>query len=96
MNRDDAVVVRKFYNLEEANLAASVLRDNGLECEVLPDDAGGAYPMLHLTTGIRVIVERIAEEAARGLLDGMTDISDEELNRQAEAAGEESEGEEPS
>ncbi len=87
MNLDDAVVLKKFYNLEEANLAASVLRDRGIECEVLSDDAGGAYPMLHLTTGIRLIVDRSAEESCRDILDAIGEISEEELNRQAEAAG---------
>jgi len=94
VNLDDAVVLRKFYNLEEANVVASVLRDRGIACEVLHDDAGGAYPMLHLTIGIRLVVEKFAEAAARDVLDSIQPISDDELDRQAEAAGMESDNEE--
>lgn len=90
MNLDDAVVLRKFYTMEEASIAASVLDSRGIECEVLPDDAGGAYPMLHMTAGIRLLVDYRSLDAARAVLEEVSDISDEELGRQAEAATPES------
>ena len=56
MNLDDAVVLETFPNRIAAEMAAGVLESEGIECMVLADDAGGAYPMLQFVRGVRVLV----------------------------------------
>ncbi|MBB5773993.1 putative signal transducing protein [Nonomuraea jabiensis] len=51
----------------EAELIAGLLRANGLTALVSPDDVGGLEPQLQLQ-GVRVLVARSQEAAARELL----------------------------
>ncbi len=68
MNREpdlgaDVVVVRTFANTVHAGLAASWLAAANIESMTLADDAGGAYPFLQVTRGVKVLVR--SEDAAR-------------------------------
>jgi Putative prokaryotic signal transducing protein len=51
----------------EAELLAGMLRSNGLTAAVSADDAGGLEPQLQIH-GVRVLVTRSDEAAARRLL----------------------------
>ncbi|MBO0813653.1 MAG: DUF2007 domain-containing protein [Actinobacteria bacterium] len=51
----------------EAELIVGMLRSNGLRAVVSADDAGGVEPQLQLQ-GVRVLVARADETAARQLL----------------------------
>lgn len=44
MNEDGLVTVKVFKNGMEAEVAGSLLRANGIEFQILADDAGGSYP----------------------------------------------------
>lgn len=50
------VVVATYGTRAEAELAAGLLRSEGIECTVSADDAGGAYGGMVLSTGARVLV----------------------------------------
>ena len=52
----------------EAELIIGLLRSNGLRAAVAADDAGGQNPQLQLGEGVRVLVARSDEAAARRIL----------------------------
>jgi hypothetical protein len=52
----------------EAELIIGLLRSNGLRAAVAADDAGGQNPQLQLGEGVRVLVARSDEAAARQIL----------------------------
>jgi hypothetical protein len=66
--QDDAVVVEKFSNRLEAEMAAGLLEAEGIQAFVSADDAGGAYPPLQYVRGVRLIVFPEDEVRARELL----------------------------
>jgi hypothetical protein len=59
----------------EAVLMVGYLQDNGVWAAVSADDAGGQEPQLQLQ-GVRVLVARSDEAAARELLAALDDPSD--------------------
>lgn len=63
------VVVRRFMNEAEADLARAILAANGIEAAVLRDDAGGMIPAMSLMSEIRLVVAPEDAEAAREVLD---------------------------
>jgi hypothetical protein len=63
------VVVRRFMNEAEADLAKAILAANGIEAAVLRDDAGGMIPAMSLMSEIRLVVAPEDAEAAREVLD---------------------------
>lgn len=63
------VVVRRFMNEAEADLARAILAANGIEASVLRDDAGGMIPAMSLMSEIRLVVAPEDAEAAREVLD---------------------------
>jgi hypothetical protein len=65
------VVLRKFRSEPVARLAASALEGEGVSCIVSRDDAGGAYPFLVGTLGIRLLVASSDENRAREILTAM-------------------------
>jgi hypothetical protein len=69
MKDKDEVVVRTYSNEIEADLAASWLKAEGIAYEVISDDAGGALPMLQMTRGIKLVVDRADEDRANEILD---------------------------
>ena len=69
MTHSDLVVVHRFPDRIEADLAASALEAAGIESMVAADDAGGTQPGLWEGEGISVLVRREDEEAAREILE---------------------------
>jgi len=65
VTQDDAVVLEKFYNRLEADMAAGLL---GIQAFVSADDAGGTYPPLQYLRGVRLIVFSEDEARAREIL----------------------------
>lgn len=63
------VVVRRFMNEAEADLAKAILAANGIEAAVLRDDAGGMIPAMSLMSEIRLVVAPEDADAAREVLD---------------------------
>jgi len=66
MNR---VVIRRFQNGAEADLAKAILEANGIEAAVLRDDAGGMIPAMSLMSDLRLVVAPQDAEAAREVLE---------------------------
>jgi hypothetical protein len=66
MNR---IVIRRFQNGPEADLAKAILEANGIEAAVLRDDAGGMLPAMSLMSDIRLVVAPQDAEAAREVLE---------------------------
>ena len=64
MKSEDSVVIARFVDRMEAELAAARLRSDGIEPVLLMDDGGGAIPALDLTRGIRLAVAPENEEIA--------------------------------
>jgi hypothetical protein len=65
----EVVVVRVFSNTLEADLASSWLEAEGVEFTVLADDAGGTYPFLQVTRGVKLLVRAADEDRAKEILD---------------------------
>jgi hypothetical protein len=63
------VVVRRFMSEAEADLARAILAANGIEANLLRDDAGGMLPAMSLLSEIRLVVAPDDAEAAREVLD---------------------------
>jgi hypothetical protein len=63
------VVVRRFMNEAEADLAQAILAANGIEALVLRDDAGGMLPAMSFASEIRLVVAPEDAELAREVLD---------------------------
>ena len=68
MTQDDAVVLEKFYNRLEADMAAGLLEAEGIQAFVSADGAGGTYPPLQYLRGVRLIVFSEDEARAREIL----------------------------
>lgn len=68
MTQDDTVVVEKFSNRLEAEMAAGLLAAEGIQAFVSADDAGGTYPPLQYLGGVRLIVFSEDETRAREIL----------------------------
>jgi hypothetical protein len=84
LNPEDTVVVETFPNKAAADLAASLLESEGVETWVIADDAGGTYPALQLTQGVRLLVLRENEEWAKEILEGMYENLPDEFREEAE------------
>ena len=69
MSWDNAVVIQTFPSRILAELAAGLLKTEGIDCQVLADDAGGAYPMLQFIRGVRLLVAKEDEARARQVLE---------------------------
>ena len=66
---ENAVKIRTYSDEFAAELAASWLAEEKIPYEIVTDDAGGAYPMLHVTKGVRLYVEKPNEERAKAVLE---------------------------
>jgi hypothetical protein len=53
----DWVVLRKYFNQYEADMAAGILEAHGIPALVLSDNAGGALPALALAFPTRLMVQ---------------------------------------
>jgi hypothetical protein len=68
VTQDETVVVEKFSNRLEAEMAAGLLGAEGIQAFVSADDAGGTYPPLQYLGGVRLIVFLEDETRARQIL----------------------------
>jgi len=64
----DLVTLQTFPNQTLANLAKNTLEAAGIPAIANADDCGGMEPQLQLTLGVRLLVTRENEEAARAVL----------------------------
>ncbi len=61
----DIVEIAKFSGEFEAQIALAHLASEGIEANIVTDDAGGAFPTLSmLTGGVRIIVRTQDAQAA--------------------------------
>ena len=91
----DSVVVATYGTRSEAEMAAELLRGQGIESFLSLDDAGGAYPMLDLVRGVRIRVVPEDETRARELLEQHLagEIADGDIDEDpADASGDSAEG----
>ncbi|MEO7218922.1 MAG: DUF2007 domain-containing protein [Gemmatimonadaceae bacterium] len=56
-NSDDPVVIRIFSDAISAHIAQAALDANGIRSIIIGDDAGGAYPALTFSNGVRLAVQ---------------------------------------
>jgi hypothetical protein len=68
MKSSDLVTVGVFPVEALARVAASALEAAGIRVMVKSDDLGGTLPGLHPTRGVRLLVNKSDEEAARAIL----------------------------
>jgi hypothetical protein len=61
-------VVESYPNRPLAEIAAGLLESAEIPHRIISDDAGGAYPMLDLTHGVRLVVARADLQRARNIL----------------------------
>ncbi len=73
MNLDDAIVLETFSSRIEAEMAAGLLESEGVPAMVMADDAGGAYPALQFTRGVRLMVAAEDQYRAREILKAMAE-----------------------
>jgi len=64
----ERIVLEKFFNRLEAEMAAGILEAEGIATLVLADDAGGAYPPLQMARGVRLLVAPEDEARAKDIL----------------------------
>ena len=69
MQLDDPVLLKTFPSVSAAEIAASRLRANGIECLIKTDDAGGMLPPLQTQEGVKLYVPRNQRDEALALLD---------------------------
>ena len=62
------VVVAEFENELEAELAIGHLKAAGIEAHLVKDDAGGMFPSLQQTEGVRVLVDEAHRQEAEKIL----------------------------
>lgn len=54
---DEPVVIRIFGDAISAHIAQAALDANGIRSIIIGDDAGGAYPALTFSNGVRLAVQ---------------------------------------
>jgi nitrogen fixation protein len=65
----DIVVIRTFGDAISAHIAQAALDANDIQSIVVGDDAGGAYPALTFSNGVRLAVQHVDAVRALRLLD---------------------------
>lgn len=66
---EDVVVIRTFADGISAHIAQAALDANGIQSIIVGDDAGGAYPALTFSNGVRLAVRHSDAVHALRLLD---------------------------
>ena len=69
MDDSTLVVVHRFNNRQEAEMAVSALDAAEIDAMIKDDDAGGMRPSLSFVHGVEVLVRSDDEGAARDVLD---------------------------
>lgn len=62
------VVVGKFDNAFEAEIAKGHLEAAGIDASILKDDGGGMFPSLQQTAGVQLVVAKTQEKKAKAIL----------------------------
>ncbi|MEO7042378.1 MAG: DUF2007 domain-containing protein [Gemmatimonadaceae bacterium] len=70
---NDIVVIRTFGDAISAHIAQAALEANEIRSIIIGDDAGGAYPALTFSNGVRLAVQHIDAVRALRLLDEKPD-----------------------
>jgi len=70
----DIVVIRTYADAISAHIAQAALDANGIRSIIVGDDAGGAYPALTFSNGVRLAVEHADAVNALRLLDTETEL----------------------
>ena len=81
MNLDRAVVLRTYASEALASVANSRLGFEGIEAYIQKDDCGGAYPSLHISTGVRLLVKPEDMEDAEKILNQMEAEESQKVER---------------
>lgn len=66
---NDIVVIRTFADTISAHIAQAALDANDIRSIIVGDDAGGAYPALTFSNGVRLAVQHSDAMKALRLLD---------------------------
>lgn len=66
---NDIVVIRTFPDAISAHIAQAALDANDIRSIIVGDDAGGAYPALTFSNGVRLAVQHSDAVKALRLLD---------------------------
>ncbi|MFO8061551.1 MAG: DUF2007 domain-containing protein [bacterium] len=61
-------VLRIYNEKSEAEIVKGLMESEGIECNIVTDDAGGIYPQFDLTQGVALVVVREDMERAKKLL----------------------------
>lgn len=70
----DIVVIRTYADAISAHIAQAALDANGIRSIIVGDDAGGAYPALTFSNGVRLAVQHADAVNALRLLDTETEL----------------------
>jgi hypothetical protein len=65
----ELVVIRTFPDAISAHIAQAALDANDIRSIIVGDDAGGAYPALTFSNGVRLAVQHVDAMRALRLLD---------------------------
>ncbi|HSU96322.1 MAG TPA: DUF2007 domain-containing protein [Gemmatimonadaceae bacterium] len=76
-NENDIVVIRTFADAISAHIAQAALDANDIRSIIVGDDAGGAYPALTFSNGVRLAVQHSDAMKALRLLDAETETETE-------------------
>jgi hypothetical protein len=68
-NENDIVVIRTFADAISAHIAQAALDANDIRSIIVGDDAGGAYPALTFSNGVRLAVQHSDAMKALRLLE---------------------------
>ena len=68
MNREKTAVLRTFTNEMFARMASMHLEAMGIQSFILKDDAGGAYPSMQFSEGVRLMIDPRDQEKAEAIL----------------------------
>lgn len=66
--RQKQVVVGKFDNALDAEIAKGHLAAAGIDASILKDDGGGRLPSLQQTQGVQLVVAKTQDKKARAIL----------------------------
>ncbi|MEO6865269.1 MAG: DUF2007 domain-containing protein [Gemmatimonadaceae bacterium] len=69
-SNDELVVIRTFPDAIAAHIAQAALDANDIQSIIVGDDAGGAYPALTFSNGVRLAVKHSEAMSALRLLEG--------------------------
>jgi hypothetical protein len=64
----DQVVIAEFNNEIDAEIAKGHLESAGISASIVKDDAGGMFPSMQNTEGVRLTVAEGDESLARAIL----------------------------